>query len=94
MVVSGELHPSAVGPELDGGQERLLGVFFTLRDVVHRHSRRGVPGVALQDVDGQAEFGQPSELGVAEPVGVAEFQRRPRLSVIRTTSLNSRSIQL
>ena len=62
----------AVGFQLDGGQECLLGVFFPLGDVVQGHRRGGVPGIALQDVDGQAELGEPGELGVAEPVGVAE----------------------
>ena len=72
VVLAGELHPGAVGPQLDGGQERLLGVFFPLGDVVHGHRRAGVPGIALQDVDGQAELGEPGQSGVAEPVGVAE----------------------
>ena len=52
-------------------------------DVVHRHRRGGVPGVALQDVDGQAELGEPGQLGVPEPVGVAQLHRLgPWLSVI------------
>ena len=72
VVLAGELDPGAVGPELGGGQERLLGVFLALGDVVHRHGGGGVPGVALQDVDRQAEFGQPGQLGVSEPVGVAQ----------------------
>ena len=65
----------AVGPELGGGQECLLGVFLTLRDVVHGHRRAGVPGISLQDVDGQAELGEAGQPGVAEPVGVAEPDR-------------------
>ena len=80
VVLAGELHLGAVGLELGGGQERLLGVFLALGDVVHRHRRCGVPGVALQDVDGQAELGEPGQLGVPEPVGVAQLQP-PALAV-------------
>ena len=71
-------HPAAVGLELRGGQERLLGVFLALRDVVHRHRRRGVPGIALQHLDRQAELGETGEAGVAEPVGVAQPHRPAR----------------
>jgi hypothetical protein len=39
-----------------------------------------VAGVALQDMDGQAEFGKPGQPGVAEAVGVAEPDR-PALAV-------------
>jgi hypothetical protein len=34
-----------------------------------------VAGIAHQDVDRQAEFGQPGQLRVAEAVGVAELDR-------------------
>ena len=37
-------------------------------------------GVALQNVDGQAEFGQSGQFGVPEPVGVTELQQ-PALAV-------------
>ena len=57
VVLAGEGDAGAVGFQLDGGQECLLGVFFPLGDVVHGHRRGGVPGIALQDVDGQAELG-------------------------------------
>lgn len=72
MVVAGELDAGAVGSELGGGQERLLGVFVAGGDVVHGHRRGGVSGIALQDMDWQAEFGQPGQPGVAEAVGVAQ----------------------
>jgi hypothetical protein len=49
-------------------------VLLALGDVVHRHRRGGVPGVALQDVDGQPELGESGQLRVPEPVGVAELQ--------------------
>jgi hypothetical protein len=39
-----------------------------------------VAGVSLQDVDGQSELGQAGQLGVAEPVGVAEVHA-PTLAV-------------
>ena len=51
VVVAAELDAGAVGAQLGGGQERLLGVLIAGGDVVHRHGGRGVPGVALQDVD-------------------------------------------
>ena len=78
VIRAGELHPGAVGAKLHRRQERLLGVFFALRDVVHRHGRGGVPGIALQNLDRQPELGEASELGVAEPVGVAEPDRPAR----------------
>ena len=91
VVLAGEADAGAVGLELDGGQERLLGVLFPAGDVVHGHGRRRVPGIALQDVDGQAELGELGQLGVPEPVGVAEPDRLPLLSVIWASLLNSRS---
>lgn len=75
MVVAGEPHPGAVGLELCGGQEGLFGVFFSLRDVVHRHRGCGVPGVALQHFDGQAEFGEAGQASVPEPVGMTQPHR-------------------
>ena len=80
VVLAGEPHCRAVGPKLRRGQERLLSVLLALGDVVHRHGRGGVAGVALYDVDGQAEFGQPGQLGVPESVGVVQ-PYRPALAV-------------
>ena len=77
VVFPGEDHAGAVGPELAGGQERLLGVLVAAGDVVHGHGRRGVARVALQDVDGQSQPGELGELGVPEAVGVAELDRVP-----------------
>jgi hypothetical protein len=77
VVLAGEQHAGAVGLELRGGEERLLGVLLALGDVVHRHRRAGVPGVALQDVDGQPELGQAGQLGVPEPVRAAQPDRPP-----------------
>ena len=75
VVLAGDRDLGAVGPELGGGQERLLGVFLAVRDVVHGHRRAGVPGIALQDVDRQAELGEAGQPGMTEPVGVAEPDR-------------------
>jgi hypothetical protein len=75
VVFAGEAHPGAVGLELDGGQERLLGVLLAFGDVVHGHGRGGVSGIALQDVDRQPEFGKTGQLGVPESVGMAEPDR-------------------
>lgn len=72
VVLAGEGDAGAVGFQLDGGQECLLGVFFPLGDVLHDHRGGGVPGIALQDMHGQPELGEPGQLGVPEPVGVAE----------------------
>src|SRR6266568_2340997 len=47
---------SAVGPELAGGQERLLGVLVTAGEVVHGHGRRRVSRVTLENVDGQPQL--------------------------------------
>ena len=58
VVVTGQLDAGAVSAKLRGGQERLLGVFVAGGDVVHGHRRGGVSGIALQDMDWQAEFGQ------------------------------------
>ena len=77
VVLAGENDAGAVGLQLDGGQERLLGVFFPLGDVVQGHRRGGVPGIALQDVDRQADLGETGQPGVPEPVGMAEPDRRP-----------------
>ena len=75
VVLTGERDRSAVSFELAGRQERLLGMLFTLRHVVHRHSRVGVTGVALQNVHRQAEFGEPSQAGVPESVRATELDR-------------------
>ena len=50
-------------------------MLFALRHIVHRHCRVGVPGVALQHVHRQAEFGEPSKASVPESVRVAELDR-------------------
>ena len=75
MVLAGERDRGGVGFELAGRQECLLGMLFALRHIVHRHCRVGVPGVALQHVHRQAEFGEPSKAGVPEPVRMAELDR-------------------
>lgn len=60
MVLTVENDRVTVGFELAGREERLLSVLFALRDVMHRHYRVGVPGVALQHMHWQAEFGELS----------------------------------
>ncbi len=80
VVLAGERHPGAVCLQLDGREERLLGVFLPLGDVMQGHRRSRVPGIALQDVDGQAELGEPGQPGMPEPVGMAEPDR-PGLAV-------------
>jgi hypothetical protein len=77
VVFPGEGHAGAVGLELAGGEECLLGVLIAAGDVVHGHGRRRVSRVSLQDVDGQPHLGELGELGVPETVGVAELDRVP-----------------
>ena len=86
VVLAGERLRGGVGLELAGRQECLLGMLFALRHIVHRHRRVGVPGVALQYVRGQAEFGEPSKAGVPESVGLAEAGPRV-LSVLDINKL-------